>query len=193
MRRKIIWILALAVLVSPRLSVAYQENINTDIKNESSLQYESGPIQPRIDDVVGATFCKGTLSNPEDLEKIGLSEADLRNGVHCTVGDFDGNGYMDFALWGNSKPRSTQNYLVLFFDRDKLIRSTIIESKHSGRLLVYYSPRKSIGKYGEPISDVDGLFEIGETGGYDDETKGTVYLFDSKLGNFRKVKFGGEK
>ena len=172
-----------------------QENLYSDngLKNESSLHYEAKSASHGVDDVVGATFCTGTVSNPDDLKKISLSESDLEKGVPCTVGDFDGNGYADFALWGANKQRKTRSYLVLFFDRDKLIRSTVIESSHPGRLMVYYPPRKSIGKHGEPISSFDGLFEIGETKGYDDETKGTVYLFDSKSGNFRRIKFGGEK
>lgn len=193
MTNKIMLVLALGVLVSPQLSAAHQENLNNGIKNESSLRYESANEPARFDDVVGATVCSGTVSNPEELKKIALSEADLKEGVHCTVGDFDGNGYMDFALWGFNKRRKTRSYLVLFFEKDNLIKSALIESKYSGRLLVHYPPRKSVGKHGEPVSSLDGLFEIGDTNGYDDETKGTVYLFDSKSGGFRKIKFGGDK
>jgi hypothetical protein len=192
------FLLLTGISVLARPAMARQDDLDPSIRNESSLHPAPAGAAPRIDDVVGATTCSGTLDNPDILRKIGLSPADLirpagRTGVQCTVGDFDGNGYLDFALWGFDGQRRTRRYLVLFFEKDKLIRSTLIEGHQVGRLLVHYPPRKQAGEHGEPVSAHDGLFEIGETNDYDDVTKGTVYLFDSRTGTFSQVKFGEEK
>lgn len=179
-------------------AMARQDELNPKTKNESPLRFLSKDAPARGDDVVGATFCSGAVdSATKELERIGISKEDLRNEVYCTVGDFDGNGYLDFAIWGGNKQRKKwpdyQNYLVLFFEKDKLIKSISIKSDHPGGLLVHYPPRAQSGPNGEPISTNDALWAIGETNGYDDVSKGIVYLFDLKSAAFKKLQFGGRK
>lgn len=190
-----IGILISLTLLSP-LSMARQDALDPSIRNESPLKYSNADSPNKVD-VVGATFCSGgTEELIDQLEKIGISKDQLVQEIHCTVGDFDGNGYMDFAIWGNSsknigKP-DYKNYLVLFFEKDQLMYSKKITSKHEGSLLVYYAPRSQIGVNGEPVTPYDALWEIGETFGYDDLSKGQVYIFDPKSKEFNRTQFGNK-
>lgn len=92
---------------------AQQDSLNPNIKNESTLNYERTQKINRYTDVVGATYCFGTLNKyNEELLEIGIKPEKLKNDtVQCTVGDFDGNGYLDFALWGLDKEKKTRNFM----------------------------------------------------------------------------------
>jgi hypothetical protein len=189
--------LILSMIFCSQNLLALQDSIDSKIKNESGLQYRTEGSRPRADDVVGATFCNGILeSGIKELNQIGISSDDLKNEVYCTVGDFDGNGYLDFAIWGIDKQRNKipdyENYMVLFFYKRELIQSIYIKSEFPGCLLVYYAPRNKVGPNGEPISKNDALWLIGETNGYDDVSKGIVYIYNSKTIEFDKIQFGKE-
>jgi hypothetical protein len=178
---------------------AQKNEINPKIKNESPLHLQSKDAPYRITDTDGSTYCHGLLDTCLDkLLEIGISKARLMQKVQCAVGDFDGNGYLDFAIWGIDTTRKYQydiqwtdgkNYLVLFFEKSKIIRSIRIETT-PGYCLDHYPPRMNIGLNGEPISKNDALWICGDTDGYYDISKGTVYIFDSNLGNFRTIEFG---
>ncbi len=182
------------------LSGLGQQNIiNQNIKNESRLYLQSKDAPNRITDVIGSTYCHGDLDTCLDkLNAIGISRSKLRKSVQCTVGDFDNNGYLDFAIWGmdttkkhqyNIECSDAENYLVLFFEKSKIIRTLNIKTT-PGFYLVYYPPRYKIGVNGEPITNKDALWICGQTNDYYDESKGTVYIFNSKLGNFDTINFG---
>lgn len=128
--------------------------------------------------------------------KIGISKNKLKELVQCTVGDFDGNGYLDFVIWGIDKTKKIkdnvqwsdgENYIVLFFEKSKIIRTTKIKTTS---YLVHYPPRTKKGPNGEPITNKDALWVWGETDDYDDYSKGKVYIFDSKSENFKIIPFG---
>jgi len=175
-------------------SFAGQNELNPNIKNESTLQLFSAS------GIVGASICKGKLdTNVVSFRNTGISSEDLLNGVLCTAGDFDGNGYLDFTIWFNKNTSDTitksydpdyKNYLVLFFFKDSVVYSKIIETEVTGSLLVHFPPRIKQGENGEPVSINDALWEIGETNGYDDVSKGIVFIYNSKQGIFEKIKFG---
>lgn len=195
---------AIAVFLFPPHVLALQDDLDPKIKNESSLEFvpKGSTLRGKgvINNVTGATYCSGSVEKSEELKRVGISTLKLSGflsffvgSVQCTVGDFDGNGYLDFALWGYNEQTKKNSYLVFFFEKSKLLRTILIESKKSGHLLVHYLPRKVAGKHGEPVSAHDGLFEIGETSGYDDETKGIVYLFESQSGKFKEIEFGEKK
>lgn len=196
---KVLFILVIIILFYSQLLFAQQNELNPKIKNESTLHLQSKDEPRRITDVIGATYCNGVLDTClEKLEEIGISKTKLEEKVQCTIGDFDGNGYLDFAIWGVDTTKKYQyniqwtdyeNYLVLFFEKSKIISSIRIKTI-PGYALVHYPPRFKTGPNGEPISNNDALWICGDTDGYYDESKGIVYIFDLNLGSFRTVEFG---
>lgn len=189
----IIWNMSF-IIIFCFTSFSDQNELNQSIKNESTLQLVSAP------GITGASKCKGALdSTVNSFYKTGISSEDLLNGVFCTAGDFDGNGYLDFAIWFNKNTSDTniesyspdyKNYLILFFHKNRVVYSIIMKTEVAGSLLVHYPPRIVKGENGEPVSKNDALWEIGETDGYDDVSKGTVYIYNSKKEMFEKTKFG---
>jgi len=178
---------------------AQQNDLNTEIKNLSSLEYEKKRITNRITDVTGATYCSGALSQYEtELLEIGITSKRLKeNVVQCTVGDFDGNGYLDFAFWGLDKKEKHgtlwsdyENYFVVFFEKSNVINTIKIKTE-KGLCLVHYPPQSEDGFNGEPTSKNDSLWTWGTTDdGYDDYSKGVVYIYNKGLRKFDQVKFG---
>src|SRR5438105_4689621 len=89
------------------------------IKNESAVTYRrnsSGEIDTYI--------CSGAVPKGVNLEKIGVNVDGFKSGVVCAPGDFDGNGYLDFALYNNSKAKNQG--LVIFFKKSKVIGTSDI-------------------------------------------------------------------
>lgn len=180
-------------------NILAQKYIPSNIKNESALHFESTDAPPQITDEIGATYCFGILDTCLDrLLEIGISKFRLQKGVQCAAGDFDGNGYLDFAIWGidttkkhkyNIQWTDTENYLVLFFEKSKIIRNIKIKTT-KGFKLVYYPQRLEKGPNGEPISKNDALWIYGKTDDYFNPSKGTVYVFDSETENFKTINFG---
>ena len=177
-----------------------QIKLNPNIKNESNLHLQSKNAPNRITDVIGATYCYGTVDDVSmiQINKIGISKNKLKELVQCTVGDFDENGYLDFVIWGidatkknkdNIQWSDGENYVVLFFEKSKIIRTKKIKTT-PGFYLVHYPPRTKKGINGEPTTAKDALWTWGETDGYDDYSKGNVYVFDSKTENFKIIEFG---
>ena len=58
---------------------------------------------------------------------------------------------------------------------------------------MYYPSRHEIGPNGEPITENDALWIWGESEGYDDYSKGTVFVYDAKQSEFRTVEFKKRK
>ena len=178
---------------------AQQNVLDTNILNLSSLKYEKERIINRITDVTGATYCSGTLPEYEkELLEIGITQKRLKeNTVQCTVGDFDGNGYLDFVFWGLDEKEKHgtlwsdyENYFVVFFEKSKVINTIKIKTE-KGLCLVHYPPQSEEGHYGEPISKNDSLWTWGTNDdGYDDYSKGIVYIYNKNLEKFDRVKFG---
>jgi len=173
--------------------------VSSLIKNESGLNVTPITVVRSENDYLGASYCSGTLFVwISDLNEIGITENKLKNPVMCTVGDFDANGYLDFAFWGIDTVSKTQNnrvsydlenYLVIFFEGSKVIRKLKIKTEKYYPL-VYYKPRLTMGKYGEPISNNDALWIWGENDGYDDYSKGIVYIYDNSSQEFKIIPFG---
>lgn len=178
-----------------------QEKLNSNIKNESKLHLQDKNAPKRLTDVVGATYCHGTIDDTsimKEINKLGITENKLKESIQCTAGDFDGNGYLDFAIWGLDTTNKNfddvqwadgENFIVLFFDKSKIIQAKKIKTS-PGSLLLHYAPRAKKGPHGEPITNKDALWISGQTDDYDDETKGKVYVFDAKSENFKIIKFG---
>jgi len=167
--------------------------------NESGISYSPIMKVNNQNATIGASFCKGVLKNhPSSLTEIGISTKILEKDCNCTVGDFDGNGYLDFAFWGINKLNPTnqsglnnldyENYVVLFFKGETILNSELIKTE-SGFPLVYYPLRQEIGPNGEPVTKNEALWIWGESDGYDDYSKGTVFVYETKESEFIKVEF----
>jgi hypothetical protein len=192
-------LLVMIILLATQNLLAQQNELNLNMKNESPLHIQPKDAPNQITDAIGSTYCSGILDTClEELRQIGISKTRLSKKVQCAVGDFDGNGYLDFALWGIDTTRKFQyniqwsdgkNYLVLFFEKSKIIRTIKIKTE-PGNCLVNYPPREKRGPHGEPPSKNDALWIWGDTNGYFDTSKGTVYIFDLKSNNFKTLDFG---
>src|SRR5258706_397385 len=63
--------------------------------NQSTLKYADVPARDHI--VIGK--CAGTL--PPSIQIKGIGDQELTAGTPCLAGDFDGNGFLDFAFFRN--------------------------------------------------------------------------------------------
>jgi len=168
------------------------------ILNNSGIKYSPITAVSNQNATIGASYCKGWLKkHPDALTKIGISPELLKDGCSCTVGDFDANGYLDFAFWGidTSEPKQNgfnkldyENYVILFFEESDMIETQLIKTD-PGFPLVYYPKRLEIGPNGEPISNKDALWIWGETDGYDDLSKGQVFIYNTQDSKFQSIEF----
>ena len=121
-------------------------------KNESPIAFDTKPsvFYGNIQ------FCWKNGSGAVPLKDIGISIYDIIRGISCIVGDFDGNGFADFAFAGKMEIDGIdKSYLkVLFYEKGKMSRSILLPG--DGYFL--YRATKSIGIFGEPASKTDGLF-----------------------------------
>jgi hypothetical protein len=130
-------------------------------KNESTIVYKNELKQTR-------NVCSGSLNDVTILNKIGLTEADLRKGVDCVVGDFDGNGYLDFALYGRiiheppviDHPEALG---VISFQGSNILKTQVLKDQHFSAPELYPTKTKK-GPFGEPASKTVGIVEWGEGG-----------------------------
>lgn len=167
--------------------------------NESGISYSPITKANNQNATIGASFCKGVLKNhTSTLKEIGISPKILEKNCNCTVGDFDGNGYLDFAFWSIDMLNPTnqsglnnydyENYVVLFFKGEIILNSVWIKTE-PGFPLVYYPLRQEIGPNGEPITKNESLWIWGESEGYDDYSKGTVFVYDKNESEFKTIEF----
>ena len=121
-------------------------------------------------------FCWRNRDGSVPLNDIGIDDHDILKGLSCIVGDYDGNGYVDFAFEGKKTiDRKVISYLkVLFYEKKKVIREILLPG---GYFFLYPATDKK-GSFGEPASKNDG-FEIPGEGG---TTR--VYLFDPTTEQF---------
>ena len=153
-----------AVLISLLMVAAFSVNgiagsLNT--KNESTIVYKNELKQSR-------NVCSGSINDATILHKIGLTEADLRKDVDCVVGDFDGNGYLDFALYGRiiheppviDHPEALG---VIFFQGSNISKTQVLKDQHFSAPELYPTTSKK-GPFGEPVSKNAGIVEWGEGG-----------------------------
>ncbi|MCU0361645.1 MAG: hypothetical protein MUF75_13215 [Bacteroidia bacterium] len=190
------WLLLL-IFIFGLLTKGQQLDLSEKVKNDSPLRLQAKDSPKKITDVIGATYCFGDLDTCLNLLiNIGVSKYRLTKFTQCTAGDFDGNGFLDFVIWGHDTTKikdegidwpDYENYLVLFFKGTGVVRTELIKTE-KGLPLVHYPPRLTKGPNGEPVSKTDALWTWGQTDDNDDYTKGTVYIFDD--GRFTSISFG---
>src|ERR1035437_759799 len=84
----------LLILVSTAAhSGAKKDNSGILHKPLSSFPASYGPYRPK-----GAEICKNDSQSLSSLSNFPVTQKKLKQGVACIVADFDGNGYLDFAL-----------------------------------------------------------------------------------------------
>ena len=129
-------------------------------------------------------FCWRSRGKTVPLKEVGITDYDLRRGRSCVVGDFDGNGFLDFAFRGRKRSggKEIHTLRVLFYHGTDSIR--IIDIPGSGFFL--YPATDSEGPFGEPRTEFDGLINPGEGGST------FVYLFDLTTQEFRVSEHASE-
>ncbi len=126
-------------------------------------------------------LCWRAGSGKVPLNDIGISDQEIIRGNPCVVGDFDGNGYLDFGFPGRS--RSNQEvFKVLFYLKDRIIFTELLQGH--GYFLYKATDRK--GEFGEPTSKTDGLYIPGEGGST------FVFLFNPKSRKFESSEHASE-
>lgn len=124
-------------------------------------------------------ICQGAVPKNVDLNQIGLSPTDLKNGVECVSGDFDSNGSLDFMLYGSYIRSENRRYsLVLFYKGATVLKTQLIP----GTLEVFKKSDPERSKYPKYLNSF-GLIKHAEG------DRGVVYFYDSKKGQFKKVPY----
>ncbi len=129
-------------------------------------------------------FCWRNRSGRVPLNDIGFYDPDIIRGLSCIVGDFDGNGFADFAFQGEKLVDGThRRYLkVLFYEDKKVTREMLLQ----GDFFFLYPATKEEGEFGEPPSETDGLTIPGEG------ANTHVFLFDPATETFIESEHGSE-
>ena len=156
---------------------AWGEN---NYKNSSPIEFET------ITSVFYGNihFCWKNRSGRVPLDDIGFYDPDIIRGLSCIVGDYDGNGFADFAFQGEKLVDGNhRNYLkVLFYEDKKVTREILLR----GEGYFLYHATKEEGEFGEPPSETDGL----RTGGEGDSQH--IFLFDSDTETFIESEYASE-
>ena len=156
---------------------AYGEH---NYKNSSPIEFETiaSPYYGNIH------FCWKNRSGRVPLDDIGFYLPDIIRGLSCLVGDYDGNGFADFAFQGEKLVDGThRRYLkVLFYEDKKVTREMLLR----GEGFFLYHATKEEGYFGEPPSETDGF----STGGEGDNRH--ILLFDSETETFMESEHASE-
>ncbi len=161
-----------------------------EILNQSNLVFKSNSVDAGVADYRPQHICSGTLNQTIDLREIGLSPELLQKGVECVAGDFDGNGFLDFALYKPAPSSKDLRYAaakVIFFDGAKIKQVSLLENPPTQ---LWKSGEQGIcfrsSTHPDALSQSDGLSQSG--GGEYDRTA----FFDSKSGKWQLDHCGGE-
>lgn len=170
-----LFIIVLVIL----LCLCFAENCNASQppKNEPVIMYNAtdGSCHTQNEEIVSL------------LKGIRLSQAAVLKGVRCIRADFDNNGSYDFvffgpfddkAFWkaepGEARFQYEPLFMVIFFEKDKILKSQILKN-HGKDHIALYGPTAKEGEFGEPPTDKPGLVQYGEGG----DTY--IYLYDLRI------------
>jgi hypothetical protein len=163
--------------VHGRGTAAQTPTATASIVSESKVHVEEENWQKSEERVFS---CTGLIHYAHELASIGLNESHLEVPIPCVPGDFDGNGYLDFAIWGDLYTRpgddfKTRKFKTLFFEGPKIVKSQQIETPGAD-VLWLYRDTDSDTELDAPSSPYDGLMHFDQDGEanyftYSSETK----------------------
>ena len=193
-------VISVAIVLSPINLYASGKNKYTrgKVKNMSGINYIKTTNEqfsktvsgqnPEIylNNLNGVYLCSSSIPLPDGLlEKIKQPDTMLEDGIPCTIGDFDGNGYLDFVLWGTEYGPMGKNYhgsarsfMVILYDKNKIVNTFYIGDQHGDKIELYKPTRKK-GKSGAPPTFRDGLIQWGEGGA------NHLFVYDTKKNTFK--------
>lgn len=91
------------------------------------LSYADPKCDPSSEDCK----CTGSIDDPSGLKDLGLAADDVKSGVVCVMGDFDGNGTKDLAIAGKGydcdQDKSMPVRLVLT-DKGKIMHAETLDT-----------------------------------------------------------------
>ncbi|MGH2506732.1 MAG: hypothetical protein ACRESI_02030 [Gammaproteobacteria bacterium] len=154
------------------------------VVNQSGLVYRPNDIKGVAADYHPSHICSGTLHQDVGLKQIKLSTVLLQEGVECVAGDFDGNGFLDFALYQPPSSPSVLNYAiayVIFFDGPRIQMVSILTHPPA-----HLWPAGTQGVCFRHANKTDALSQEG--GGERDRTA----TFDQTTGKWKRDQCGGE-
>jgi hypothetical protein len=133
-------------------------------------------------------ICQGRLPVGTDLGDIGVDARTLAHGVECVAADFNGDGFLDFAIFGTLVSRPpvvpVRRIRVLLFKENRVILNQLLDGEYEK--LDLYGPTTTKGPFGEPATALPGLVKWGEGGGTE------IFLYDSRLGHFKLSEYASE-
>jgi hypothetical protein len=163
-----------------------------NVKNESQLQITGESQKDRWFQHKGGQeinlikSCKGAVPKDVNLKAAGLSADDLKKGVSCVAEDFDGNGYLDFVLYGSKDTKLLGDQevtvgiklLVLFYKGKELLKTQLI--RNGAKVFVFDPKDPDRINYPEYDSKHPALIRPGEG------DRGYVYFFNPKTASFEE-------
>lgn len=172
-----------------------------DVKNETDLRVVGESQTDLFGDLNSGKnlikFCKGSVPKTVELESVGLSASKLKDGVSCVAADFNGDGFLDFVLYGSkgqtevihydraTKTRVTKtvevgrNLLAVFFQGPGVLRTQLI--KNSAEVFIFEAKDPNRKKYPKANPLLPGLLRPGQG------DRGWVYFLNEKTGLFEEV------
>ncbi|HLG19250.1 MAG TPA: hypothetical protein VI895_05475 [Bdellovibrionota bacterium] len=98
-----------------------EEVLQRTVTQGETKQWQDVPV-PRC-------YCSQAVFNGAGLKEIGWTTGDLKNGVYCIQGDFDGNGTPDFAFPGKGfSQKNRVKAKVVLFGPEQILKTVGIES-----------------------------------------------------------------
>lgn len=131
--------------------------------------------------------CRGSISSKVRLSEIGISPQELKTGLVCVAGDFDGDGYLDFLFYGKVTHRKNSDsyykkFLIVFFNKNNIVRQIPFEFEKRLIWPALYEATNKTSRQGHPASKTDSFFDPGE-GAAD-----WVFIFDKKTNTFKATR-----
>jgi hypothetical protein len=160
-----------ALLALFSLGTAHSGSMNSSDLHVSEKKFNDFPTNH---------ICSGSVPANVDLASIHLTPEDLKKGVSCLVGDFDGNGFIDFMLYGGRTAKENQHGLILFFKGASVLRTQVIDAVDL--LAIFEESDKERANYPK-YKGIPGLIWHAEGDGAD------VYFYDKKTSLFKKVPY----
>lgn len=169
------------------------------VSHASSInQFSIKVVEPTYT-YAGSMLCKGSMEDAHAFAEAGISLAQLKEGIDCVTADFDGNGYLDFVLYGSKRMEIVRwydevskinrekkvsvgrNLLILFTHKKNIMKFQVI--KNASEVDVFGVKDKRRKDYPKVDQSLPGLIH------YAEGDLGHVYFFNRKSGLLEESKY----